>query len=237
MGNKIIGFYDGGPERPIVFDLNTTFSKLSSFEENFNIVKTEFDNANKHFEIPAYHEIEQRQYPISGKISPNVKWKVFLMYYSGEIPDLAKELCPNTCNLLKDIPNIYKALFSVLEPGKSIPPHCGPYRGYLRYHLGLKVPKTSPPYIRIKNHIHYWKEGKSILFDDTWEHEVVNSSNEERVVLIIDLLRPLPFLPRQINVFIANFILKKTRVKKVIRDVSSLNLTRIKKGGGIKTKK
>ena len=226
IGNRIISQYDGGLNRPVILDVKSSFPKLSIIEQSFDTVKAEFENVNKHFEIPAYHEVEQRVYAISGRVDPNLKWKVFLLYYSGEIPDLAKELCPKTCALLKGIPNIYKVFFSVLEPGKSIPAHHGPYRGYLRYHLGLKVPKASPPYIRIKDQIYHWKERESILFDDTWEHEVVNKSNQERAVLIIDLLRPLPFFPRQINRFIGNFLLKIVRIKKVLKDVTKLNLSK-----------
>ncbi|MDB9755236.1 aspartyl/asparaginyl beta-hydroxylase domain-containing protein [Winogradskyella sp.] len=228
IGNKVISLYDGGPNRPVILDVKRTFPELSAIEQSFDVIKAEFENVNKHFEIPAYHEVEQRQYAISGNVDPNLKWKVFLLYYSGEIPDLAKELCPKTCALLKEIPNVYKVFFSVLEPGKSIPAHHGPYRGYLRYHLGLKVPKVSPPSIRLKDEVYYWKERESILFDDTWEHEVINTSKEERVVLIIDLLRPLPFLPKQINKFITNFLLKKVRVKQVLKDVTKINLIRKK---------
>jgi aspartate beta-hydroxylase len=223
IGNSIIRQYDGGSNRPVFLDINNTFPELSLLEQNFDTVKAEFENVNKHFDIPAYHEVDQRVYSISGRIEQNLKWKVFLLYYSGEIPDLAKELCPNICTLLKEIPNIYKVFFSVLEPGKSIPSHHGPYRGYIRYHLGLKVPKMSPPYIRIKEQVYEWKEQDSILFDDTWEHEVINNSNQERVVLIIDLLRPLPFLPNQINRFILNFLLKKSRVNKILKNVTKLN--------------
>lgn len=226
MGNLVIRQYDEGLDRPIFLDVKKTYPKLTLLEENFDTIKAEFENVNKHFEIPAYHEVEQRVYSISGRIEQNLKWKVFLLYYSGETPELAKELCPEICNILKGIPNIYKVFFSVLEPGKSIPSHHGPYRGYLRYHLGLKVPKTSPPHIRIKDQIYEWKEQESILFDDTWEHEVVNKSNQERVVLIVDLFRPLPYLPRQINMFITKFLLKKVRINKVLKDVKKLNSRR-----------
>ena len=44
-----------------------------------------------------------------------------------------------------------------------------------------------------------WKEGESILFDDSWEHEVYNKSNDIRVVLIVDFLRPMPFHLHAIN--------------------------------------
>jgi aspartate beta-hydroxylase/beta-hydroxylase len=90
------------------------------------------------------------------------------------------------------------------------------------------VPKNSPPCIRIKDEVYEWKEQESILFDDTWEHEVINNSKQERVVLIMDILRPLPFLPKQINRFILNFLLKKARVNKVLKDVTKLNQSRKK---------
>ena len=32
------------------------------------------------------------------------------------------------------------AMFSILSPRKHIPPHRGPYKGVLRYHLGLIIP-------------------------------------------------------------------------------------------------
>ncbi|MDT0558713.1 aspartyl/asparaginyl beta-hydroxylase domain-containing protein [Ichthyenterobacterium sp. W332] len=226
FGNLIIKQYDGGQNRPVFFDVKKTFPKLSVIEENFNSVKTEFENVNKHFEIPAYHEVDQRSYAISAKVEEKLKWKVFLLNYSGKTPDLAKELCPKTTELLNTIPNAYKVFFSVLEPGKSIPAHHGPYRGYLRYHLGLQVPKNSPPSIRIKDKIYHWKEKESILFDDTWDHEVINNSDKERAILIIDLLRPLPFIPNFINKFIAYFLLKKIRINKVLKNVANLNQNR-----------
>lgn len=228
IGNSVISRYDGGPQRPVILDIKRTFPELSLIEERFQTIKAEYENVNEHFDIPAYHEIEQRIYAISGRIEQNLKWKVFLLYYSGETIDLANELCPKTCALLEGVPNIYKAFFSVLEPGKSIPAHHGPYRGYLRYHLGIKVPKESPPSFRLKDQIYHWKEKEGLLFDDTWDHEVINKSNEERVVLIIDLLRPLPYLPNQINRFIANFLLKKVRIEKVLKDVTKLNKSRKK---------
>lgn len=223
IGNKVISRFDGGQKRPIVFDAYKTFPELSILEDNYERIKAEFENVLQYSNIPAYHEIEQRQYAISGKVAPHLKWKVFMLHYSGETPEIAKRLCPFICNLVQNSSNIYKVFFSILEPGKSIPAHCGPYRGYLRYHLGLKVPQNNPPQIRIKDHIYTWKEKESFLFDDTWEHEVMNLAEETRAVLIIDLLRPLPFLPDRLNRFITKVILKKIRINKVLADVAEFN--------------
>ena len=226
IGNAIISLFDGGLQRPVIFNTLKTYPQLSLLEDSYERIKTEFENLDNHFDIHAYHEIERRQYAISGKLEPHLKWKVFMLHYSGETPKLANELCPETCALLKKVPKIYKAFFSILEPGKSIPPHCGPYRGYLRYHFGISVPETNPPQIRIKDQLYTWKEKESVLFDDTWEHEVINSCDSSRVVLIIDLLRPLPLLPHTINALITKVILKRIRIKKVLKEVEKLNQNR-----------
>ena len=39
-----------------------------------------------------------------------------------------------------------------------------------------------------------------MLFDDSWSHEVYNESDAIRVVLIVDVLRPMPRLPHALNV-------------------------------------
>ena len=53
--------------------------------------------------------------------------------------------------------------------------------------------------MRVKDQHHTWEEGKSILFDDSWNHEVHNKSDDLRVVLLVDILRPMPFHLHAIN--------------------------------------
>jgi aspartate beta-hydroxylase/beta-hydroxylase len=110
----------------------------------------------------------------------------------GVKPEAFCARCPRTTGLLDKIPGLFEAFFSILEGGKSIPPHEGPYRGYLRYHRGLIVPEKAPPSIRLRDQICTWKEGRSILFDDSWNHEVINHCGEDRVILIVDIRRPMP---------------------------------------------
>src|SRR4029077_7992939 len=87
----------------------------------------------------------------------------------------------------------------ILEAGKSVPAHNNSYCGMLRYHLALIVPSEKPPKIRVKDQFYTWKEGASVLFDDCWEHEVFNESKEDRVVLLVDVLRPLPLPVHMLN--------------------------------------
>jgi len=97
------------------------------------------------------------------------------------------------------VPNVVNAFFSILEPGKSIPAHEGDYRGLLRCHLRLPVPHDEPPHIRVKDQIYQWREGEAFIFDDSWEHEVTDRSSGLRVILAVDILRPLPLLPHALN--------------------------------------
>jgi aspartyl/asparaginyl beta-hydroxylase (cupin superfamily) len=123
-----------------------------------------------------------------------------------------------TCAALDRVPGVFQALFSILDPGKSIPAHEGPYRGYLRYHLGLLVPEQDPPQIRIKDQLYTWREGEDMLWDDTWEHEVINHSKGRRVVLIVDIRRPMPLPLTALNRFV-ELIMRMVYGKQVVKMV------------------
>ncbi len=44
--------------------------------------------------------------------------------------------------------------------------------------------------LNVGGEIHVWQEGKVVVFDDTYEHEAWNRSEDTRVVLIFDLWNP-----------------------------------------------
>jgi aspartyl/asparaginyl beta-hydroxylase (cupin superfamily) len=66
--------------------------------------------------------------------------------------------------------------------------HCGPTNARLRLHLGLVVPDGCS--IRVGDEVRSWVEGRCLLFDDSFEHEVWNDADEERLVLIVDVWHP-----------------------------------------------
>ena len=134
--------------------------------------------------------------------------------------------CPKTVALLEGIPGLFEAFFSILEGGKSIPPHEGPYRGYLRYHLGLIVPAKNPPSIRLKDQVYTWKEGESVVFDDSWEHEVYNQCDEDRVVLIVDFRRPMPQPFAAVNRLVQR-IMKAVYGRHVLARLAALEAARV----------
>ena len=119
-------------------------------------------------------------------------WRTFnLIMFNQDVPRNA-ERCPVTVDCLKKIPGMQSALFSIIAPGTYIPPHNDPGKGVVRYHLALKVPKDREKcFISVNGEKYCWTEGKSVLFDDVFDHWVLNDTLEERVVLFVDILRPL----------------------------------------------
>jgi aspartate beta-hydroxylase/beta-hydroxylase len=219
--NRFIDKYVGGDKRSVFYDIKSTCPELLVFDENYDTIMKEFRYVDEHYQLQTYHDLDDGQYKISGKVEPDKKWKVFVLNLMGVTPELAQKLCPETCKLLKKIPNVYEAFFSILEPGKPIPAHRGPYLGYLRYHLGLKVPAQDPPSIRVKDQFYVWQDRQSVLFDDTWEHEVINQAREERIILIVDIFRPLPFWPHTVNSFFIKNIIRTVYANKVVKNVKA----------------
>lgn len=180
----------GNQKRAVFYDIKTDYPELLAIDAQYAVIQAEMENLlAKRQTIPRFHEVDSLQNRISAEKDPNKNWRTFYLYCYGEKPQQNRALCPKTTALLDNIPGIQQAFFSILEGGKSIPPHEGPYCGILRYHLALKVPKVNPPSIRIKDQSYTWQEGMSVMFDDTWEHEVKNTSKEVRVVLFLDVMR------------------------------------------------
>jgi beta-hydroxylase len=91
---------------------------------------------------------------------------------------------------LKNISGIQNAFFSILKPGVHIKPHRGPFSGIMRYHLGVIIPNGAVK-IKIDHKEYQWSEGESLIFDDSFQHEVWNNTNQNRVVLFVDFTRRL----------------------------------------------
>lgn len=78
--------------------------------------------------------------------------------------------------------------FSAIQPGTHIRTHTGPSNERLRLHLTLI--HDGGARIRVGKEWHTWEEGKMIMFDDSWEHEVLHTGHKIRVVLIMDIWHP-----------------------------------------------
>jgi aspartyl/asparaginyl beta-hydroxylase (cupin superfamily) len=119
------------------------------------------------------------------------RWNVVYFYTGGRQNEAVRRACPQTSQILETIPGIGQAgqtYLSILRAGTHIKQHFGPTNTRLRCHIGLVVPDG--PRIRIGNGIHQWSEGGCLLFDDSFQHEVWNDTDKDRLVLIIDFWHP-----------------------------------------------
>jgi beta-hydroxylase len=121
-------------------------------------------------------------------------WKVFVLYAATQRATDNCRRCPTTARLCDTVPGLLHAFFSILKGGTHILPHRASFRGRIRYHLGLRVPgPADSTRLRVGSETLSWAAGRSFIFDDTFEHEAWNDSTEDRIVLILDFLRPLRF--------------------------------------------
>jgi aspartate beta-hydroxylase len=100
---------------------------------------------------------------------------------------------PRLAELVASEPDVISATLSFLAPHKHIPRHRGPFKGVLRFQLGVSVPLAEdgrPASVLAIEDVEYRiGDGDYLLWDDTYAHEVWNRSDETRVALLLDVRR------------------------------------------------
>ncbi|SEK50713.1 beta-hydroxylase [Sphingomonas palmae] len=119
------------------------------------------------------------------------KWRSFFLWGYGYPIDDNLARCPRTKAAIEAIPGLNSAFFSILAPGTHIPAHRGVTKGLITCHLGLIVPRDGDVRMRVDDRVVRWSEGQTLVFDDTYDHEVWNDTESTRVVLLIQFERPL----------------------------------------------
>lgn len=188
----------GGDSRPAFLDIDAVYPSLRALDAAYPQIRAEAVAVLRDGEqVPTYAEIDPAQRCLAD-VTPG-SWRVFYLWAMGEAAAPNSARCPATMAALARVPGLFAAYFSILDPGKSVPAHRTMINCYLRYHLGLSVPTVDPPTLRVRDEYRSWSDGASLLFDDTWEHEVINNCRQPRMVLIVDVLRPMPWWPGLVN--------------------------------------
>lgn len=108
--------------------------------------------------------------------------------------DFNAERCPRTCEVLRSLPGLQTALFSVFTPHTVLPPHQGPNKGQLTIHLGVVVPEPDGSCcLQAGDEVARFDEGVAFAFDDTNTHTTWNEGVGPRVSLLVQVARPLPW--------------------------------------------
>jgi aspartyl/asparaginyl beta-hydroxylase (cupin superfamily) len=184
---------------PPVFD-TSKFPWAIELEKNFDVIHRELQGilAMREY-IPLFHDLS----PDQKRISTGENWRTFFLKGFGYEAEQSWKRCPETMKVLSKIPNLRSAFFSILGPNYHIPHHQGVTKGLIRCHLGLIVPDQRDQCVmRVDDQICQWEEGRCLVFDDTYDHEVWNKTDQERVVLLIDVDRPMRLIGRLISRFL-----------------------------------
>ncbi|XP_054984759.1 aspartyl/asparaginyl beta-hydroxylase isoform X4 [Sorex araneus] len=121
-------------------------------------------------------------------------WSQFTLWQQGRKNENSCKGAPKTCSLLDKFSETTgcrrgQIKYSVMHPGTHVWPHTGPTNCRLRMHLGLVIPKEGCK-IRCANETRTWEEGKVLIFDDSFEHEVWQDATSFRLIFIVDVWHP-----------------------------------------------
>jgi len=167
------------PQKPeCYFGLKETYPELKVVNNNRNVILQEYDNI-KTKDPKLWHEWIENQL------------SVVPLYFFGKWSSKGKELFPKTCEIIKDIPNIRTVAFSKLKPNSQIQPHIGwgdLANTILRCHYGVDVPENCG--CVCDNWVVLHKNDEWLIFDDAKMHSSYNYSDQDRIIIIIDMERP-----------------------------------------------
>lgn len=156
-------------------------------------------------------------------IAPVNKWRSFFLWGYGYSVEENLERCPVTTATVAMIPGLNSAFFSILAPGTHIPAHRGVTKSLITCHLGLIVPRDGDVRMRVDDRIVRWAEGETLVFDDTYDHEVWNDTGHTRVVLLIQIRRPLRNPGKWIADTFLNLIRRSAFVQEARENVMAWN--------------
>lgn len=140
----------------------------------------------------------------SGKINSGntPAWRLFGLILNREILETAKE-CPETLGiLLNSSDNILHAGFSLLEPKCKIEKHRDYDNRFYRLQIPLIIPDENDiktdnnitvndnlAVLQVEDDYRIYKSTEYFMFDDTCYHNAWNDTDQNRIVLIVDLLK------------------------------------------------
>lgn len=165
------------------------FPVAKELEDNFPVIQAELKEILKRYDdFAPFQSIS----PDQTYISNDDKWRMFFFKAAGVNFGRNQDFAPETFKILNKHKEVISAYISVLGPNKMLMPHEGPWSGILRMHLGVVIPGNKECVLINGGEEYRWEEGKTVLFDDTYEHIAVNQTNQIRAILFLDIMRPLP---------------------------------------------
>lgn len=165
------------------------FDWAGKVAEHWEEIQAEAQAIYQHLDaIPPLREISPDH---RGIVADNAWRSFFLVGYGNEMEaNIAR--APRTAELVKSIPGLNSAFFSILAPGAHISRHRGVAKAFFTAHLGLVVPtKWQDCTMQVEDEFVNWREGEWTIFDDCYHHEVWNNTDEARIILLCQVERPM----------------------------------------------
>jgi aspartate beta-hydroxylase len=184
--------YDRRLSGPSVLDAATHFPEAHRFFEQWRPLRDEaLDVMGSLQTVPRFQELMPSQAEISANDGRD--WRVLVLKAYGVPIRQNMARCPRLAAIADSVPDVLSATLSFLAPGKHIPRHRGPFRGVIRFYLGLAVPVSvdgRPAAVLTLDDVeHHIGDGQWLLWDDTYPHEVWNRSDQVRIALLLDVRR------------------------------------------------
>lgn len=165
------------------------FPELNVLQENWQLIRDEAINLNNAAEIKSSSDVDDLGFNSFFRTG----WKRFYLKWYGANLKSAELLCPETVKLIQQLPSVKGAMFAMLPPGAYLGKHRDPYAGSLRYHLGLVTPNSDECFISVDGKNYSWRDGEAVVFDETYIHHAENKTDKNRIILFLDVKRPVNF--------------------------------------------
>jgi ornithine lipid ester-linked acyl 2-hydroxylase len=171
-----------------------------SFRSLDDHIMTNLDDIKDAVKMVSGYEVNMHDFdPQHAALVNDDSWKtVWLKYFGRPIPCIKGIL-----RTIVDHPIVYNASLSILEPGGSIPMHVGQCQALVKYHVPISIPKGDCHMV-YNGRKYTWDD--RMLFNDTLPHMVVNNTSERRVIILMDILRPMSIPWNFINESVAKSV-------------------------------
>ena len=202
-----IGLYRNRHQRPLLYHDKLTsqefwdLEELGGIKDQLTALKSHWEKLkNEALDLIEIHDWTQNpalwNFGVDD-LDSDGKWRTLVFAGSGENP-LPGSICntvPSFCKYSRIFPGGLscrdgRMKLAVLEGRSHVKPHCGLTNTKLRVNLPLIVPSKTSSSIRVGEITKTLEEGKILVFDDSFEHEVWNESDGVRVVLLFDINHP-----------------------------------------------
>jgi beta-hydroxylase len=203
--------------RPVNYYDNKYEISLLPLKDNFQQIQKEVLDYVSIFNIRNLEDIipGNENIPSSAGVWKAAPLKIFNKFFEKPLVH-----CPTLYGVLKKIKTIKLITISKLAPKSSIKPHRGAHDAFIRAHLGIKIPSGDTALV-VGGERREWREGEFLFFNDRQYHTAYNNTDEDRIILLMDITRPLPFPLNLINSFIVWLLFISPFFRQIIKNIDA----------------